>query len=612
MASSFQPPLSGAVLDVLVDVLDLRRWDPRGTLGARNARRYFAGERVSPDAEAAVHQAVAKALVASDLVPASLTLADLLPVTPPGLPDVPPTAIVEVTLARYAETWDALAGALRRSTAPVAFPGHAAGACLRLVAVDVAVRIAALLWLTRNPDEQPVLDFWTTPGGMGTWLRAKVDATGKTRDALAASVNVAPTTLDGWLDNDVRPSFENIDDLARALTNGADEHTDLRRRLRLAFAARDLFRRIEAVVGRPQALGICQRVAFYANEMVGFPRSSSKPVEENDVKMRIALTAGTLGAEMMGAQWICSMVNHLWRNEHNPVWRTTLRAVTGSWFEHLQAITAKLGPPDYDGLAAIFGRPPSPQDLDVMAFTMQASKEEEARHPAFAAAMDGMAAMDGPLGALELKLRACEASNRGDLLGAIELLRAAVLKDPTNAEIHFRLGCDLWQVGDVPAGLDELEIAVQLDPAWDRPRVEIAIVLMNEGRDEAARAKLVAANVACPGTPWVLLQLGYVHERLGQTKEAVAFYEELLAIDEDDAEALDRVAHLHFVHGDRRSGADRAKRAAHLGLSTVADAHRAGYYDRGKPADRPPHAKRLDGYLRFPDSAWRSRRSDRG
>lgn len=164
----------------------------------------------------------------------------------------------------------------------------------------------------------------------------------------------------------------------------------------------------------------------------------------------------------------------------------------------------------------------------------------------------------------------------------------------------------------MPAGLDELEIAVQLDPAWDRPRVEIAIVLMNEGRDEAARAKLVAANVACPGTPWVLLQLGYVHERLGRTKEAVAFYEELLAIDEDDAEALDRVAHLHFVHGDRRSGADRAKRAAYLGLSTVADAHRAGYYDRGKPADRPPHAKRLDGYLRFPDSAWRSRRSDRG
>lgn len=612
MTPSFKPPLSGAVLDVLVDVLDLRRWDPKGTLATRTSRRYFAGERVGPEAEAAVHRAVAEALVASDLVPASLTLTDLLPIAPPGLPEVPPAAIVQAVLVQSAQTWDALAGALRRSTAPVAFPGHAAGACLRLVAVDVAVRIAALLWLTRNPDERPVLDFWTTPKGMGTWLRAKVDATGKTRDALAAAVNVAPTTLDGWLDNDVKPSFENIDDLARALSNGADEHADLRRRLRLAFAARDLFRRIELVVGRPQALGICQRVAFYANEMVGYPRSSTKPVEENDMKMRIALTAGTLGAETMRAQWIRSMVDHLWRNEHNPVWRTTLRAVTRSWLEHLQAITAKLGPVDERGLTAIFGRPPSREEIDVLAFRMQASKEEEELEPIAAAAILSEMLEDGPRGALELKLRACEASNRGDRLGAIDLLRAAVLKDPTNAEIHFRLGCDLWQVGDMAAGLDELEIAVQLDPAWDRPRVEVAIVLMNEGRDEAARAMLVAANAECPGTPWVLLHLGYVHERLGETKEAIGFYEDLLAIDEDHAEALDRVAHLHFAHGDKRTGADRAKRAAHLGLSTVADAREAGYYDRGKPADRPPHAKQLDGYLQFPDSAWKSRRANRG
>lgn len=605
MASSFQPLLSGAVLDVIVDVLDLRRWDPQGTLSTRNTRRYFAGERVSPEAEAAVHRAVAEALVASDLIPASLRLADLLPVMPPGLPEVPATAIVEVVLTQYAEKWDALAGALRRSTAPVAFPGHVAGACLRLVAVDVAVRIAALLWLTRNPDERPVLDFWTTAKGMATWLRAKVDARGITRDALAASIKVAPTTLDAWLDNDVRPSFENVDDLARALTSGADEHADLRRRFRLAFAARDLFRRMEAVVGRPQALGICQRVAFYANEMVGFPRSSSKPLEENDMKMRIALTAGTLGAEKMRAQWISSMVNHLWRNEHNPVWRTTLRAVTGSWLEHLQAITAKLGPVDERGLAAVFGRAPSREEIDVLAFRMQASKEEEEREPGVAAAMLSEMLEDGERGALELKLRACEASNRGDRVAAIDLLRAAVLKDPTNAEIHFRLGCGLWQVGDVTTGLSELEIAVQLDPAWDRPRVEIAIVLLNEGRDEAARAKLLAANVACPRTPWVLLHLGYVHERLGETKEAIAFYEELLAIDEDHAEALDRVAHLHFVRGDKRSGADRAKRATHLGLSTVGDAHKAGYYDRGVPAQRPPHAKQLD--VQFPDSAWKRR-----
>jgi Flp pilus assembly protein TadD len=56
----------------------------------------------------------------------------------------------------------------------------------------------------------------------------------------------------------------------------------------------------------------------------------------------------------------------------------------------------------------------------------------------------------------------------------IAMLRAAADRDPTNAEIHFRLGCHLWRVGDVEDGLRELEIAVQLNPGWDKPAVEIA------------------------------------------------------------------------------------------------------------------------------------------
>lgn len=605
MATFFQPPLSGAVLVVLVDVLELRRWAPQGTLNTRNARRYFAGERVSPSAKAAVHRAVAKALVASDLVPATLTLADLLPVAPPELPELPPFVIVLGMMARYIATWDALSGALRRSTAPIAFPNHAAGACLRLVAVDVALRISALLWLTRNPDEWPVLAFWTTPNGVGSWLRTKVEAAGMTRDAMAGSLNVASNTLDGWLDNDVKPSFENIDDLAQVLARSGDEdHADLRRRLRLVFAAREIFRRVEAVVGPAQAFGICQRIAVYSNEMVRFPRTSTAPMEDNDMKMRIALTAGTLGAEAKGAKWICSMVDHLWKCEDDPVWRTTLRAATRSWFEHLQTITAKLGPIDMGGLTTILGRAPSREEIDSLTYRMQSSKEEYEHDPVLAAVMRSEMLEDGERGALELKLRACEKADRGDHLAAIDMLEAAVSKDPTNAETHFRLGCELWQVGEVKAGLGELEIAAQLKPSWDRPRVEIAIVLLNEGLDQAAHTRLVAANAACPGTPWVLLHLAYVYERLGDVAKAIRFYEELLAL-EDHAEALDRVAHLYLVKGDKRSGADRAKRAAQTGVPTVADAHEAGYYKRRGARDRPPHARQLDGYLNFPDSAWR-------
>lgn len=609
MIATFSPPLSGAILGLVVDVLDLRRWDRHRALASRNARRYLSGERVGAEAEMQVQRAIAEAVVASELVPATLRLSDVFPKVPAEIDHVPATAVVQVLVGQSAKTWDGLAGALHRCTAPVAFPRHAAGACLRLIAIDLAVRTTALLWLMGEVEERPVPDFWTTPDGIGKWLRTMVAASGQTRDGLAKTLSVPPNTLDGWLDEGVKPSFQNMEGLARAFSGrGVGDRITLLRRLRLAFAARDIFGQIEAAIGHPQALGICQRVAFYANEMSTFPRRSTKPREETDAKMRIALTVGAIGAERIQAKWICSMVNHLRRHEQNPVWRTSLRAVTGSWLEHLQLVLAKLGSVDEEALGAVLGRMPTRDDLDVLAYQVQASKEEEAQDPSVAHALLREAMEDGERGAVELTLHAVEASDRRAPLEAIELLRLAVQKDPTSAGTHFRLGCELWQIGDVAAGLAELEIAAQLDPAWDRPKVEIAIVLLNEGRNDAALTKLILANLECPSNPWVLLHLGYANERLGQVSAAISAYEELIAIHVTHAEALDRVAHLHFVMGDKRAGADRAKRAAHLGVGTVFAAWENGYYDKGTPAERPVHTNQ-DESLHFPDSAWKRSRS---
>lgn len=57
----------------------------------------------------------------------------------------------------------------------------------------------------------------------------------------------------------------------------------------------------------------------------------------------------------------------------------------------------------------------------------------------------------------------------------------------------WRLGAQLWELlGDTAAGIAELEIAVQLAPQWDRPRVEIAIVLLNLEDNAGALARLEA------------------------------------------------------------------------------------------------------------------------
>jgi Flp pilus assembly protein TadD len=288
--------------------------------------------------------------------------------------------------------------------------------------------------------------------------------------------------------------------------------------------------------------------------------------------------------------------------------RTSLKAATRGWFEHLQDVTSKLGPVNEGELAASMGEAPSRETIEFLAYAMAATKQELARDPMFAAAMDAEAEEPGRDGALELKIRSLELYRRGDLLGAIHLLREAAARDPLSAEIHFRLGCCLWQIGDVAAGLTELEIAVQLQPRWDRARVEIAIVLLNEGRADEARARLLEGRAALDApSQWLLLHLAHACERTGHPADAIRTYEELLAIEPDNAEALDRLAHLYFVAKDRRKGADAAKRAAQLGIPTVFRAWEEGYYAKGTPGERPRHVG-LDALIQFHDGPPRRER----
>jgi tetratricopeptide (TPR) repeat protein len=613
MMKTFAPPLSGPVLGDLIEAFDLRRLDHRGVLTKRNARRYLAGERVSPEAETEVRVALVEAIVEAGLLPPGLSSVDLIEAgedhqLAAAIRKLPVPLIVGFLVDNLVHHWDALSGALRRLSAPVAFPEQAAGACLRLVAIDAAVRLMALLWLSRTTEDEPLSDFWMRERGTGTWLRSLHEACSPplSRDELAVRLRVHAHTLDGWLDADVRPTDENLMDLAHCFAErGLGPCERILQRLRLAFGARALFRKVETTVGAEQAVGICERLVIYTNQMLRFPRKSKQPRAENDTKMRMALMFGTLGRGDTAMPWVESMLNHLWRYEQDPVWRTSIKAATRSWFEHLQAVTAKLGSSDEEEFLAAVGAVPAREELEALAYMVQASKTEMARDPLFAAVMAHEAQEGGRFGALELKIQAGEAAGRGDPLAAIDMLRAATARDPLNAELHFRLGCNLWQIGDVAAGLTELEIAVQLAPTWDRARVEIAIVLLNEQRDEEALRRLLESKAALD-TPsaWLLIHLAYAYERTSDRAAAITTYEELLRIEPENAEALDRLAHLYFVARDRRKGADAAKRAAQLGIPTVFHAWQAAYYDKGSPvARRPPHAG-LDAYLQFPDSAW--------
>jgi tetratricopeptide (TPR) repeat protein len=206
--------------------------------------------------------------------------------------------------------------------------------------------------------------------------------------------------------------------------------------------------------------------------------------------------------------------------------------------------------------------------------------------------------------AIERNRRAIERYNRLDVPGSIALWQRAIEADPSNTELHLRLGCALWQRGNVTAGLAELEIAARLDPGWDRAHVEISIVLGNVRRDGEALERLERCTCELrERMPWFLLHLAYRYERIGRLDTAIATYRELLAIDPHQAEAMDRPAHLLFVRGSKREGAKLAKQAAEAGIDTVLSAWTDGYYDQRRHELRPPHIV-PEERLVFSDLPW--------
>jgi tetratricopeptide (TPR) repeat protein len=593
MAQTFAPPLAGVALSVLADAFGLRRHDKEKALSSSSARRYFRGERVGATTEDTIIRGFAHAWLRSDLIRVN---AD----NPRESFEVF-SSVLQAVVTSSVRHWDTIAGNLPGKTAPITLPRLAGGACLRLLTIDLAVRQMALLWLTGNTHGRPMFDDWCNPDGLGRWLRSGIRRAlpTPTRDEIAKELEVHVNRVDDWLDNGGTPEPDNIENLADLLADrGIGPAREVHRRMRLMYGARAVFQVVEKAIGTKQAVATGKRLVHYTNEMLAFPTISRRP-QDIEAKMRMTLLMGTLGRRELTLPWVQWMLDELWKREPDPVWRTTLKAARdSSWFEHLQTIMMKLAGAGED-LRHVSSRPLDLTAHEEVTYQVQAAHAEWVRDPTMASTMNTVASMRGSLGATELKIRAGELWDRGNKTEAIELMHDAAAKHPLDAEIHFRLGCLLWQIADMSRALQELEIAIQLKPDWDKPRVEIAIIRLNQDRAQDGLATLEkASREVAETTSWLTLHLAYALERVGRVLDSIEAYEKILSMEPDHAEALDRVAHLYFIEGKNRLGAHRAKRAAQLGIPTVFAAWEANYYDKATPKPRPQHVG-LDGIIHF-------------
>ena len=116
----------------------------------------------------------------------------------------------------------------------------------------------------------------------------------------------------------------------------------------------------------------------------------------------------------------------------------------------------------------------------------------------------------------------------------------------------------------------------QTNPAQpDRPestqlaeQIELANRLLAQGKHEAALAEYHLALELDPRNAFVLTRMAYLYDRLGDPAATEYVLRDLLAVEPDHAEALERLGLLELKRGQRAAAEEKFARAETLGRSS--------------------------------------------
>ncbi|MGK2860040.1 MAG: tetratricopeptide repeat protein, partial [Thermoanaerobaculia bacterium] len=155
---------------------------------------------------------------------------------------------------------------------------------------------------------------------------------------------------------------------------------------------------------------------------------------------------------------------------------------------------------------------------------------------------------------------------RRDFRGAVPHLARVVELDPTNARYRFTLGAALWQAGEWERALSELRESCSLDPDWDRPFVEIAIVWLNRGKTDQALRHLESRGAEFRArSDHFNAREGIALRLLDRLDEALVAFERAVDLNPKHGLAFDLAADCAFRSLNSEKGRRYAKRAYDLG-----------------------------------------------
>lgn len=116
--------------------------------------------------------------------------------------------------------------------------------------------------------------------------------------------------------------------------------------------------------------------------------------------------------------------------------------------------------------------------------------------------------------------------NKGDLNGAIEKTERVLGQEIENpAPAHEILGAALVLKGEIEAGLNHLQKAVEIDPKQSSAYTKIGDVYLAQGKIPAAREAFLKAVSINISDRHAHQRLGILYDREGRVQEAIAHYE---------------------------------------------------------------------------------------
>ena len=553
---------SGKIIGAAVKALSL----DQGVLTRRTARRFFDGRSVSEHSRKEILKGVAEILVQLGIVPTPRTL---------GHDDFKIETGVANAISLASTRWDRLLARIQSRSGVIIDRQQAAERFIRLVVVDLALRVFALLRLSGQKPSRPATPSWAEANGGGKALRQLIEKAGLTRHQLAARVGVSYNSVDNWLDGIHRPEPEHVAALATSLASPGTDSRQLEQDIRRMFAFAHVADLLEPWIGREQVIelgtALVRFVWLITEDVLEMDRP---PIEEVSGMEWVAFTLGTSASESN------ALLRNLALVEPDDNWRDDIIAATLPWELSFELTAVESGLPRVSaGLAQ------DPMDAIDPKIPSRASKL-------------GIRPGDPAREAITRFLKSETKRARGLITGresvdrtqlletGIAKRRVLVRQFPLSPQSHYELGSFLGMAGknllrqdQVDEGVLECKLAAKLMPNWDAPAVETGIILANVGRYSEALDELVQATTNLPyATPHLRFALGYVLMKLFRFDEALGHFESVIDDRPDYALSLLHAAGCAFAIGDKVKGRRYATGARSLGEPGEYNAWKSGKY----------------------------------